>query len=970
MKQITQKALSLLLTLAMLFGMVQSAGVTAFAAENDSVCDSGSSQDSGVPAMLLAGVQTSESWNDHPANSFDGGSGTQDAPYQIATAEQLSKLAVDVADGNAYNGTYFCLTDDLDLSAYRWNPIGLRKWDSEGNSITAPFGGVFDGNGKTITGLYVDESGDRYAAGLFGYIQEDIHAEKCGGTPEVKDLTITNAQIYSSESGLAHSYSGILAGQAMINDGQRIVISNVNVSGFVDNEMINGNNSSGGLVGDACRVDFTGCSVNKVTVSGASNSGGFVGIDSNCTFTDCSVSGEVSGTWAIGGFSGFSSTSTVDDVQTQSIFKKCISTGNVTATDWRVGGFIGYAQYGKIDNCAAIGDVTSEVTGWKPKAGGFCGEIMTAAIGKSYAAGQVVCDHPDIQAGGFIGYDNGGTTTACMFDATKNPSLTGVGQTEIEGSNDIKADSSSSVLSQICTDVLTGHDISKVEAKAATETENGNIEYWYCSFCGKYFSDESLTEEISEEDTIIPATGGNSKPKATDKAIGSFAIGSRTGKVNEANHTVAVTVPYGTNLTALTPTITVSKNAAVSPASGVVQSFTKPVTYTVTAEDGTKQSYVVTVTVGSKPSSKGNPSSGSSTTPSATITTSTNPNGGTVTTVTPAANTAPTVSGNRAAVSVTVPAEVSSVITSATAERPAQVQIDVPTASVVGQLQNSAVQTVDMTVTVPAEVANNTNANATVTIPTALEVLQAAKDAKKDVTVSVVNAATGKEAYSWTFKGLDLASSTAAVKSVDLALSVKTTAEVSKVNAVTPNNQGLVLNFASSNGVLPSAATVKINVADKGYKAGQTLYFYYYNPTTKQLETLGATPYTVDANGYVSVTITHCSDYVLLQKAAHSITLDTTNYRMPPKGSYQIGSKLVGADGTTLKVYSTNSGIAAVAKLANGNYRVTGKGTGTAYIMYDVYDKKNKKLTHASVRINVVKGTKPFGSSARQTGIF
>lgn len=45
----------------------------------------------------------------------------------------------------------------------------------------------------------------------------------------------------------------------------------------------------------------------------------------------------------------------------------------------------------------------------------------------------------------------------------------------------------------------------------------------------------------------------------------------------------------GTNVTALTPTIEVSANAAISPASGEVQNFTDPVTYTVTAQDGTPQ---------------------------------------------------------------------------------------------------------------------------------------------------------------------------------------------------------------------------------------------------------------------------------------------------------------------------------------------------------------------------------------------
>jgi hypothetical protein len=80
----------------------------------------------------------------------------------------------------------------------------------------------------------------------------------------------------------------------------------------------------------------------------------------------------------------------------------------------------------------------------------------------------------------------------------------------------------------------------------------------------------------------------------------SFASPAATGTVNEASKTIAVTVPYGTNVTALAPTI-VHTGASISPNSGVAQNFTTPVTYTVTAADSTTQSYTVTVTVAANP---------------------------------------------------------------------------------------------------------------------------------------------------------------------------------------------------------------------------------------------------------------------------------------------------------------------------------------------------------------------------------
>ncbi|MBS7175088.1 MAG: LPXTG cell wall anchor domain-containing protein [Clostridiales bacterium] len=51
------------------------------------------------------------------------------------------------------------------------------------------------------------------------------------------------------------------------------------------------------------------------------------------------------------------------------------------------------------------------------------------------------------------------------------------------------------------------HTPTEVKAKAATCTEDGNIAYWYCADCGKYFSDEALTKEISKDSIMIPATG-------------------------------------------------------------------------------------------------------------------------------------------------------------------------------------------------------------------------------------------------------------------------------------------------------------------------------------------------------------------------------------------------------------------------------------------------------------------------------
>jgi parallel beta-helix repeat protein len=96
----------------------------------------------------------------------------------------------------------------------------------------------------------------------------------------------------------------------------------------------------------------------------------------------------------------------------------------------------------------------------------------------------------------------------------------------------------------------------------------------------------------SENSTMVTFT-------STAKAISTFDFDGLTphviGTVTESTHTVALTVPFGTVVTALVPTITIS-GASVSPASGVAQDFTSPVTYTVHASDSSTQPYVVTVT--------------------------------------------------------------------------------------------------------------------------------------------------------------------------------------------------------------------------------------------------------------------------------------------------------------------------------------------------------------------------------------
>jgi uncharacterized repeat protein (TIGR02543 family) len=105
---------------------------------------------------------------------------------------------------------------------------------------------------------------------------------------------------------------------------------------------------------------------------------------------------------------------------------------------------------------------------------------------------------------------------------------------------------------------------------------------------------------------LVSAVLGCSNPLASPTAPGSdkaiiafgFADPEAAGVVTSTTqqHAVTVTVPSGTDVATLVPTIVIS-GLSVSPASGVAQDFTSPVTYRVTAADGSTTTYTVTVIV-------------------------------------------------------------------------------------------------------------------------------------------------------------------------------------------------------------------------------------------------------------------------------------------------------------------------------------------------------------------------------------
>lgn len=149
----------------------------------------------------------------------------------------------------------------------------------------------------------------------------------------------------------------------------------------------------------------------------------------------------------------------------------------------------------------------------------------------------------------------------------------------------------------------------------AAQAVNADFDEWRISSTARsedwikfeYYNESSATNELT--------FAGQEAAPSTATLITSFNFTNpaATGVINNTNHTVALIVPYGTNITNLTPTIAVSTGATISPTSGTIENFTSPVVYTVTAQDTvTTQNYTVTVTVTSTPESSSTPASSTS----------------------------------------------------------------------------------------------------------------------------------------------------------------------------------------------------------------------------------------------------------------------------------------------------------------------------------------------------------------------
>ena len=162
---------------------------------------------------LAASAANESAWNGTTVEPGKDASGV----YQIGTAEELAWLAAEINNSSNNSQSYSAvLTADIDLGYRPWTPIGCYV-DWQNNH---PYRGVFDGQGHTVSGLYVTALSNGYA-GLFGYTS---------GSTTIKNLTV-EGEIRLEDVSTTAKHIGGIVGEA--NAKLERCVSRVRISAAV-----------------------------------------------------------------------------------------------------------------------------------------------------------------------------------------------------------------------------------------------------------------------------------------------------------------------------------------------------------------------------------------------------------------------------------------------------------------------------------------------------------------------------------------------------------------------------------------------------------------------------------------------------------------------------------------------------------------------------------------------------------------
>ena len=418
---------------------------------------------------------------------------TEPTTYTISTAEQLYAFAEAVNTGNTTANAI--LTADIDLGNKAWTPIG--KDDSH------IYNGTFDGQGHTISGLQCSvSSGD--VAGLFGVIGSSGVVKNVGIADSDVSVVVTVTDKIAYAGGVCGYSAGIV--ENCWNSGSVTATCNGSnndrnaayaggVCGWNDGIIRNCWNS-GAVKAESTTASCVGgvCGYSNKTVENCWNSGSVSGIvsDTDSKYNVGGVCGHNIGTitncYWLAGTAEYGIGNPRGDTNAESKTAEQFASGEVawllnqgqTGTPWGQGS----------NNMPVLeGNLPAGVTSYVPVRITI---VMTDNTQKSYysAKGSTFTEYP----------------TGYAFFFKENGTQTWINK----GTQTYDADAT------IYAENMT---LEKIPAKAATCTENGNSEYWYCAAFDKYFKDENGVNEITAKDTVIPATGhGESEVKGAKEA--------------------------------------------------------------------------------------------------------------------------------------------------------------------------------------------------------------------------------------------------------------------------------------------------------------------------------------------------------------------------------------------------------------------------------------------------------------------
>jgi len=314
---------------------------------------------------------------------FSGGDGSEGFPYLITTPSELAQLATYVNAGDEnFKGKNYKLENDLDLSNFGesyndgagWIPIGW--WVNYSNPHY--FEGVFDGNNKNITNLYIDNHLIK-EIGLFGAI-----------TGTVKNLGLIDVNIFSTGS-LNFEVGAILGYNSSGN------VINCYSTGTITNNSVNSNSTVGGVVGyNSLNVTncYSSCSIISTSTSSYSAyAGGVVGYNNgySSSISNCYSTGPVTSNLSLSNSNNCFVGGVLARNEGGSV-SNCYSTGKIIAANsyyTNAGGIIGY-NCGYISNCYSLStvEVSNSILSY---AGGVIGLFQNhGEVLNCYSTGSII----------------------------------------------------------------------------------------------------------------------------------------------------------------------------------------------------------------------------------------------------------------------------------------------------------------------------------------------------------------------------------------------------------------------------------------------------------------------------------------------------------------------------------------------------------------------------------------------------